>query len=138
MKTVQRELGAVGGWVVSYAGKTNFDPRDPRFAENPDAICALAPTVETDHPLYVLRRVNERLALIRAFEPGNDSRWQKCAEVESTNSGYLFGEPLYHVFSKGKFIDVQSELEEIAKRAGLDKSDKRLANIPLFSSNAGK
>ena len=48
------------------------------------------------------------------------------------------GEPLYHVFARGKYIDIQDELTAIAKKAGVEMSDKRIVGMPLFSSNGGK
>ena len=135
-KNTRRELATIGGWTVMYAGTVKFDPLDPNYEKKPDAIAINAPRVEVNHPLYVLRRVNNRLVLMRAFEPGKKS-WRRCADVESTNDGYIFGEPLYHVFADGKYIDVEEELGEIAKRAKLSLHDRLFQQIPLFT-NGGR
>ena len=133
IKAVSRAFAVIEDWKVSYAGKVKFDPLDPKFVKEADAIIVDAPNVEANHPLYVLRKMEDRLVLLRAFEPGKKSPWRMCVDVSGTKEGYILGEPLYHVFSKGKYIDVQDEIGEIAKKAGIDKSDKRLSNIPLFT-----
>lgn len=137
IKAANRAFTVIEEWKVSYAGKVKFDPLDPKFVKEPGAIVVDAPNVETNHPLYVLRKVGDRLVLLQAFEPGKKSPWRMRTEVSNTKEGYILGEPLYHVFAKGKYIDVQNEIAAIAKKAGIDKSDKRLSNIPLFT-NGGK
>lgn len=137
LKKSGRELSAISGWKVEYAGVVKFDPLDPVFEKDPERVSVTAPNVATDHPLYVLRKIEGRLVLVRAFEPGKKSPWRKCAEIERTKEGYLLGEPLYHVFSGGKYIDVNEELAAIAKRAGVSENDSRLKKIPLFY-NGGK
>ena len=137
IKAANRAFAVIEGWKVSYAGKVKFDPLDPKFVKESDAIMVDAPNVEVNHPLYVLRKVEDRLVLLRAFEPGKKSPWRMCFDVSRTKEGYVLGEPLYHVFAKGKYIDVRDEIESIAKKSGIDMSDKRLSNIPLFT-NGGK
>lgn len=122
----------VVGWRVQYAGKVKFDPQDPKFAQSPDAIVVSAPNVENNHPLYVLRKVGGRLQLVRAFEPGKKAPWRLCSSVDESVGGYQLGEPLYHVFAKGKFIDVQVELQNLAKRLGMKNPEKLVGRIPLF------
>lgn len=134
IKASRKEFACIEGWKVMYAGKVKFDPLDPSYESDPAAICVSVPGVATDHPLYVLRKDKGKVTLVRAFEPGKNSPWRRCAEMERTKAGYVLGEPLYHVFAKGKFIDVQEELSEMAKRAGIGKSDSQLVNIPLFSN----
>ena len=134
IKASRKEFAIIEGWKVTYAGKVKFDPLDPSYEKDPAGIFVSVPGVAADHPLYALRKINGKVTLVRAFEPGKNSPWRKCAEMERTKAGYVLGEPLYHVFAKGKFIDVQEELSEIAKRAGIGKSDSQLVNIPLFSN----
>ena len=132
----QGAFAAVGNWKVSAAGKVKFDPYDEGFVKNPDAIVVDAPDVKNDHPLYVLRQVDERLRLVRAFERGEKSPWRRCAAVEKAG-GYVLGEPLYHVSVDDKFIDVQKEIQALAKSTGVAADDTRLTAIPLFT-NGGK
>lgn len=136
IKASRKEFAIIEGWKVVYAGKVKFDPLDPSYEKDPAGIFVSVPGVAADHPLYALRKIDGKVTLVRAFEPGKHS-WRRCAEMERTKAGYILGEPLYHVFTKGKFIDVQEELLEMAKRAGVDKSDTRLVSIPLFS-NGGR
>lgn len=133
-KAVNREFSSIDGWKIMYAGKVKFDPLDPSYDKNPGAIRLSHPGVAADHPLYVLRMIGERLTLVRAFEPAKNVPWRKCVETERSKEGYVFGEPLYHVFAKGKFIDVQIELTELAKRAKVDVADARISQIPLFGN----
>lgn len=134
LKALRKELTVIEGWKIEYAGKVKFDPLDPAYEKDPEGLYVSAPNVATDHPLYVLRKAVGKVSLVRAFEPGKKSPWRRCGEIEKTKEGYVLGEPLYHVFAKGKFIDVQDELAEIAKRAGLEKSERQLESIPLFSN----
>lgn len=136
IRRTNRAFAAVDGWKVEFAGIVGFDPLDPSFEKEPESIRVRAPNVTADHPLYVLRKVKGHLTLVRAFEPGR-ATWRMCAEVGRTKEGYVLGEPLYHVFAEGKFIDVQEELRAIAKREKIDVSDARLKQIPLYS-NGGK
>ena len=131
-RVIQREFEAIADWNVVYAGQVKFDPTDPKFAKDPSAIFVLAPNVQNDHPLYVLRKVNESLRLVRAFEAGKTSTWRMCSEAQRTPPGYLFGEPLYHVQARGTFIDVDVALAEIAKRNDFKTGDKTIFGIPLF------
>lgn len=134
IKQAQREVCSIGGWKISCAGKVSFDPLDPAFEKEPDRIVVSAPNVVTDHPLYVLRKVDGKVVLLRAFEPGKNSPWRKCFEVEQSKDGYLLGEPLYHVFANGSFIDVQKELSELAKREEANMhSHKMCDGIPIFT-----
>ncbi len=129
LKNSKREFAAIRGWKVLSAGKVEFDPLDPNYVKNPSGIYATTPGVKADHPLYALRRIDEKLRLVRAFEPGKESPWRKCQAIENTKDGYILGEPLYHVFANGKFIDVEDELAVLEKRAGASSK-----NIPLFSN----
>lgn len=135
-RRTHRTFAAVGNWKVEFAGIVGFDPLDPSFEKEPEAIRVRAPNVTADHPLYVLRKVEGRLALVRAFEPGR-ATWRMCAEVGRTKEGYVLGEPLYHVFAGGKFIDVQEEFRVMAQKAKIDAADDRFGRIPLYS-NGGK
>ena len=137
IKATRKGFAAIDGWRVMFAGKVKFDPLDPSYEKDPEAIIVSASNVKADHPLYVLRKGDGRITLVRAFEPGKKALWRKCADVEKTPDGYILGEPLYHVFAEGKFIDVQAELIALAKKVGVEKDDARLVNIPLFS-NGGK
>ena len=137
IKAANLAFTVIEEWKISYAGKVKFDPLDPKFVKEPDAIVVDAPNVETNHPLYVLRKVGDRLVLLQAFEPGKKSPWRMRTEVSNTKEGYILGEPLYHVFANGKYIDVQNEIAAIAKKVGIDKPGKRLSDIPLFT-NGGK
>jgi hypothetical protein len=47
-----------------------------------------------------------------------------CADVQR-HGGYNLGEPIYHVLSGGRFIDVAEELEKLL--------GKDLSGIPLFT-----
>lgn len=134
-KAARIVLREVGGWRVQYAGAVGFDPREDGFAKDSGALIIKAPGVTADHPLYVLRKVNDRIVLVRAFEPGSKSPWRKCADMQKLPDGYLLGEPLYHVFTKGKFIDVQAELAGMKKQVG--RASKSVDQIPLFT-NGGK
>lgn len=134
IKASRKEFACIEGWKVMYAGKVKFDPLDPSYESDPAAIYVSVPGVATDHPLYVLRKDKGKVTLVRAFEPGKNSPWRRCVETERTKVGYVLGEPLYHVFAKGKFIDVQDELSEMAKRVGIGRADSQLVNIPLFSN----
>ena len=134
IKASRKEFAIIEGWKVAYAGKVKFDPLDPSYEKDPAGIFVSVPGVAADHPLYALRKIDGKVTLVRAFEPGKNSPWRRCAEMERNKTGYILGEPLYHVFTKGKFIDVQEELLEMAKRAGIDKTDPQLVNIPLFSN----
>ena len=120
------------GWQVQYAGKVKFDPQDPRYAKDPDAVVVSAPNVNNDHPLYVLRNVGGHLRLVRAFEPGKKSPWRLCGEMDAAGERYQLGEPLYHVFTKGKFIDVQDAILDLGKQLGLKDPSKLLGKIPLY------
>ena len=131
-KAAKIELREVGGWQVKYAGAVGFDPVSVDFASDPEVLVVKAPGVTADHPLYVLRKVKDRLVLFRAFEPGEKAPWRKCANMQKVPDGYVIGEPLYHVFTKGKFIDVQLELEEMKKRVG--RASKDVDKIPLFTN----
>ena len=135
-KKTRSAFAAVGKWKVRSAGKVKFDPLGSGFVKNPDAIAVDAPAVKNDHPLYVLRQVDGRLRLVRAFERGEKSVWRKCVAVEKAG-GYVLGEPLYHVSVDDKFIDVQKEIQALAKSAGVAADDSRLTEIPLFM-NGGK
>jgi len=116
----------VAGWKVSFAGLVKFDPLDPNYVKNPNAIAPAAKGVANDHPLYVLRKVSGRATLVKAFERGKELPWRMCAEVVN-NGGYKFGEPLYHVFVGGRFVDVGEELEKLFGKDGA-------SGIPLFSA----
>ena len=125
-------LREVLGWQVQYAGKVKFDPQDPRYAKDPDAVVVSAPNVNNDHPLYVLRNIGGHLRLVRAFEPGKKSPWRLCGEMDDAGERYQLGEPLYHVFTKGKFIDVQDAILGLGKQLGLKDPSKLLGKIPLY------
>lgn len=120
-------LSEISGWKVQFAGKVQFDPFEPDFKKKPDALVVSASHAAMDHPLYALRHVNGRLTLVRAFEPGKTT-WRKCKEMEQMKEEYALGEPLYHVFAKGKFIDVQEALKEMAERIG----GATAVDLPLF------
>lgn len=129
LKDAKRVFSVIRGWKVLYAGKVKFDPLDPNYVKNPEGIYVSTPGVSEDHPLYVLRTIDGKLRLVRAFEPGRDNPWRKCQAIENTKEGYILGEPLYHVLAKGKFIDVEEELRVLEKQAGTSSK-----NIPLFSN----
>lgn len=131
-KNAKAELRTIEGWKIMSAGMIRFDPVDPNFTTSPDAIAVRAPDVEPNHPLYVLRKIDGNLELIRAFEPGVKAPWRKCAAMQRMADGYLLGEPLYHVFAKGKFIDVQAEFWGLRKRLG--HASKIADRIPLFGN----
>ncbi len=133
VKASKKELAVIEGWKVVYAGKVQFDPLDPAYEKDPKALHVSAPNVAADHPLYVLRKINGKVSLVRAFEPGRTARWRKCNEMGLAGEDYALGEPLYHVFSRGRFIDVQDALKEMAKRAGLEALERQIKCIPLYS-----
>ena len=134
-KRAKRAFTKIGGWKVLYAGKVKFDPRDPTYLKDPEEIYVAVPGVKEDHPLYVLRKVDGQVKLVRAFEMGKEKQWRKCRAVENTNEGYIFAEPLYHVRSKEAFIDVEEELQAIEKQFNIGKQPRVSAkDVPLFSS----
>ena len=136
-KRKRRAFAVIGDWQVAYAGKVKFDPFDSAYEKNPEGIFVSAPGVMVNHPLYVLRKIDGRTTLIRAFEPGKDKvSWRKCDQTAYAKEGYVLGEPLYHVYTRGNgtFIDVQVELAKIAGHAGLSESDLEINRIPLFSN----
>ena len=121
----QSKKREVAGWKVSFAGIVKFDPLDPNYEKNPNAIAPSAKDVANDHPLYVLRRIGGRATLVKAFERGKNVPWRMC--IDAVNSGgYKFGEPLYHVFVGGRFIDVGEELQKLLGKDGA-------SGIPLFT-----
>lgn len=122
----QAKKREIAGWKVQFAGMVKFDPLDPSYQKNPSVIIPVAPDVENNHPLYVLRRVDGRTTLVRAFEQGKSAPWRRCIEVENCG-GYKLGEPLYHVLADGQFIDVKERLIKLLGKDGI-------AGIPLFST----
>ena len=125
-------MSTIGSWRIAYAGEVKFDPFRFDFEKKPNEISVDAPDAAADHPLYVLRKTNDRLLLIRAFEPGTNIRWRTCEEIER-NGGCLLGEPLYHVSRGGTFIDVQRELSKMAGQIGVNKASEKLRTAPIFS-----
>lgn len=136
-KRKRRAFAVIGDWQVAYAGKVKFDPFDSAYEKNPEGILVSASGVMANHPLYVLRKIDGRTTLVRAFEPEKDKvSWRKCDQTAYAKEGYVLGEPLYHVYARGNgtFIDVQVELAKIAGHAGLGESDLEINRIPLFSN----
>ena len=130
-------FSAISGWKIVPAGKVIFDPFTTSYQENSNNVEVLAAHVSNDHPLYALRKQEGRTVLLRAFEQGKSCRWRKCAEVEQSKDGYILGEPLYHVMSSERYIDVKKELLEMASRVGIKKNDPRFLQIPIYW-NGGK
>ncbi len=137
VKRKRKVFAVIEDWQVAYAGKVKFDPFDSVYEKNPEGIFVSVPGVMANHPLYVLRKIDGRTTLVRAFEPEKDNvSWRKCDQTAYAKEGYVLGEPLYHVYARGNgtFIDVQVELAKIAGNAGLGESDLEINRIPLFSN----
>lgn len=120
----QEKKRDVAGWKVAFAGKIKFNPLDSGYLKNPNAIFIDAPKVGNNHPLYVLRKSAGQTILVKAFEKGTTTMWRMCADTKK-HGGYKLGEPLYHVFSNGRYIDVKESLSQLL--------GKDTGGVPLFS-----
>jgi hypothetical protein len=88
--------------------------------------------VKKDRPLYVLRRENGKLTLVRALDPYKNGTIWAFAPGRS-KSDFVSGDPLFQVSFNGAYIDAEAELEKIIKGIPENMAKQFVSKIPLFS-----
>ena len=130
-KRARIELRKLTEWKIEYAGCNSFDPYDTRWVADHSAVLpSFLGNVKKDHPLYVLRRENEKLILKRALVPyKNGTMW---AIASGMAKEFVTGDPLFQVSAGGKYIDAEETIEGILKEIPETTAKQFAAKIPLF------
>ena len=132
-RSARYELRRVGEWKIDYAGCIAYDPYDLRWMKDHTVVIPLTiDGVKKDHPLYVLRRENGKLTLVRALDPYKNGTSWTLAPGRS-KSDFVSGDPLFQVSVNGAYIDAESELEKIIKGIPENTAKQFAPKIPLFS-----
>ena len=118
-----------GGGV--YAGCNAYDPYDSRWAKDHSVVLpSILGDIKRDHPLYILRRENEKLVLKRALVPyKNGTVW---AIEPGMATSFVSGDPLFQVSEGGKYIDAEETIRGILKGIPDVTAKQFAAKIPLF------
>lgn len=132
-RSARYELRRVGEWKIDYAGCIAYDPYDLRWMKDHTVVIpSTMAGVKKDHPLYILRRENGKLSLVRALDPyKNGTRW--ALAPGRSKSDFVSGDPLFQVSANGAYIDAESELEKIIKGIPENTAKQFAPKIPLFS-----
>ena len=130
-KSARIELRKLTDWKIEYAGCNSYNPYDTRWVANHSAVLpSILGNVKKDHPLYVLRRENEKLILKRALVPyKNGTMW---AIASGMAKEFVTGDPLFQVSAGGKYIDAEETIEGILKEIPETTAKQFAAKIPLF------
>ena len=130
-KSARIELRKLTDWKIEYAGCNSYNPYDARWmADHSKVIPSFLGDVKKDHPLYVLRRENEKLILKRALVPyKNGTMW---AIASGMAKEFVTGDPLFQVSAGGKYIDAEETIEGILKEIPETTAKQFAAKIPLF------
>lgn len=125
------ELRKLTDWKIEYAGCNSYDPCDARWmADHSKVIPSFLGDVKKDHPLYVLRRENEKLILKRALVPNkNGTGW---AFATGMDKEFVTCDPLFQVSAGGKYIDAEETIRGILKEIPGTTAKQFVAKIPLF------
>ena len=132
-RSARKELRRVVEWKIDYAGCIDYNPDDLRWMKDHTVIIpSTIAGVKKDHPLYVLRRENGRLMLVRALDPyKNGTSW--ALAPGRSKSDFVSADPLFQVSVNGAYIDAESELEKIIKGIPENTAKQFAPKIPLFS-----
>ena len=130
-KSARIELRKLTDWKIEYAGCNSYNPYDTRWVADHSAVLpSILGNVKKDHPLYVLRRENEKLILKRALVPyKNGTMW---AIASGMAKEFVTGDPLFQVSAGGKYIDAEETIEGILKEIPETTAKQFAAKIPLF------
>lgn len=130
-KSARIELRKLTDWKIEYAGCNSYNPYDTRWvADHSTVLPSIFGNVKKDHPLYVLRRENEKLILKRALVPyKNGTMW---AIASGMAKEFVTGDPLFQVSAGGKYIDAEETIEGILKEIPETTAKQFAAKIPLF------
>lgn len=130
-KSARIELRKLTDWKIEYAGCNSYNPYDARWmADHSKVIPSFLGDVKKDHPLYVLRRENEKLILKRALVPNkNGTGW---AFATGMDKEFVTGDPLFQVSAGGKYIDAEETIQGILKEISETTAKQFAAKIPLF------
>lgn len=130
-KSARIELRKLTDWKIEYAGCNSYNPYDTRWVADHSAVLpSILGNVKKDHPLYVLRRENEKLILKRALVPyKNGTMW---AIASGMAKEFVTGDPLFQVSAGGKYIDAEEAIEGILKEIPETTAKQFAAKIPLF------
>lgn len=130
-KSARIELRKLTDWKIEYAGCNSYNPYDTRWVADHSAVLpSILGNVKKDHPLYVLRRENEKLILKRALVPyKNGTMW---AIASGMAKEFVTADPLFQVSAGGKYIDAEETIEGILKEIPETTAKQFAAKIPLF------
>jgi len=130
-KSARIELRKLTEWKIEFAGCNAYDPYDSRWVKDRSAVLpSILGGVKKDHPLYVLRRENDKLVLKRALVPyKNGTVW---AIESGMTKEFVAGDPLFHVSAGGKYIDAEEVIRGILKEIPDATAKQFAAKIPLF------
>ena len=130
-KRARIELRKLTEWKIEFAGSNSYNPYNARWMEDHSKVFPLTfGNVKKDHPLYVLRRENEKLILKRALVPNkNGTGW---AFATGMDKEFVTGDPLFQVSAGGKYIDAEETIEGILKEIPETTAKQFAAKIPLF------
>lgn len=125
-----KAFGKVARWRVTYAGHVPLGVKGEKTRCFPPN---LQDGAGASAPLYVLRKEDARLRLLRAFAPNAaQGGWWVAAEAKGK---LVPGEPLFRVCEFGKGVDPKAELGALRKNfpaSGLWQS------LPLFQREGGE
>lgn len=130
-KSARFELRKLTEWKIEYAGCNAYDPYDSRWAKDHSVVLpSILGDIKRDHPLYILRRENEKLVLKRALVPyKNGTVW---AIEPGMATSFVSGDPLFQVSEGGKYIDAEETIRGILKGIPDVTAKQFAAKIPLF------
>lgn len=129
VKSAWKTCQKIGRMKVETAGCVLFDPRDETLAKKPNAVVPIVHDgVERAHPLYVLRRDGDRLALRKAFV-FQKGAWRFTAKMENA---FIPGEPLYRVRLDRNCVDAEPEIAKLLKGVPPKIAERIVDKIPFF------
>lgn len=130
-KKARIELCKLTDWKIEFVGCNSFNPYDARWMKDHSIVLpSFIRGVEKNHPLYVLRRENNRLVLKRALVPyKNGTEW---AIASGMTKGFVTGDPLFQISANGKCIDAEETIRKILKGIPEAMASEFAVKIPLF------
>lgn len=129
-----KELKRVADWKVEYVGCNRYDPSNDYWKKDHSLVFPqISADIKKDHPLYVLRKENERLVLKRALVPYKNKSGQFVWGIApGMTKGFLTGEPLFQITDDGKCIDAEQVIGGILNNMPKDMPKQYVDKIPFF------